>query len=60
MKELINQELIQIAEKTAQSFSDQSKEFEKLGDVRNAITCRDREIGVRTAINDILKAIQAA
>lgn len=60
MKELTNKEIIQIAEKVAQSFSDQADEFEKVEDYKNACDCKDREIGANTVINEILKAINAA
>ena len=55
MTQLTTQEIIQIATKVADRFENQSKEAELNRDWQTAITFKDREIGARTVISQIIK-----
>jgi len=57
MTQLTTQEIIQIATKVADGFEKQSNEAELANDIQTAITFKDRSIGVRVAINEILKTL---
>tara|TARA_R110000868_G_scaffold201415_1_gene448967 strand:+ start:691 stop:870 length:180 start_codon:yes stop_codon:yes gene_type:complete len=57
MTQLTTTEIIQIATKVADRFDNQSKEAELTHYLQDAITFKDRAIGVRVAINEILKTL---